>query len=50
MEFTRLNPLTGEVASSAKAMKASDIPAIAAKAQAGLPSGRRWGRMPAARC
>ncbi len=32
MEFTRINPLTGEVASSATAMKAGDMPAIAAKA------------------
>lgn len=34
MEFCRLSPLTGEVASSAAAMKAADIPAIAAKADA----------------
>jgi acyl-CoA reductase-like NAD-dependent aldehyde dehydrogenase len=32
MEFTRINPLTGEVASSAAAMKASDMPALTAKA------------------
>ena len=38
MEFTRLNPLTGEVASSAPAMKAADIPAIAAKAAAAFPA------------
>ena len=38
MEFTRLNPLTGEVASSAAAMKATDIPAIAAKAAAAFPA------------
>jgi len=38
MEFTRLNPLTGEVASSAAAMKAHDIPAIAAKAAAAFPA------------
>jgi acyl-CoA reductase-like NAD-dependent aldehyde dehydrogenase len=36
MEFTRLNPMTGAVASSAPAMKAGDIPAIAQKAQAGF--------------
>ncbi|MCW1403439.1 aldehyde dehydrogenase [Novosphingobium sp. MW5] len=42
MEFTRLNPLTGEVASSARAMKASDIPAIAAKAQEGFAV---WSKM-----
>jgi len=35
--FTRLNPLTGEVASSAVAMQASDIPAIAARAGAAFP-------------
>ena len=32
MEFARINPLTGEVASSATAMQASDMPAIVAKA------------------
>jgi benzaldehyde dehydrogenase (NAD) len=37
MLFDRINPLTGEVASSAKAMKASDMPAIAAKAAAAFP-------------
>lgn len=42
MEFTRLNPLTGEVASSAIAMNASDIPAIAAKAAAAFPA---WAAM-----
>ncbi|WP_439533524.1 aldehyde dehydrogenase [Polymorphobacter sp.] len=36
MQFTRLNPLTGEVASSAPAMKAADMPAIAAAAAAGF--------------
>lgn len=38
MNFQRLNPLTGEVASEAAAMKAADIPAIAAKAGAGFPA------------
>jgi benzaldehyde dehydrogenase (NAD) len=38
MEFTRLNPLTGEVASSAPAMTAADIPAIAARAAAAFPA------------
>ena len=38
MEFTRISPLTGEVASSALAMKAADIPAIAAKAAAAFPT------------
>lgn len=38
MEFTRLNPLTGEVASRAAAMKAGDIPAIAARAGAAFPA------------
>ncbi len=40
--FERRNPVTGEVASSAKAMKAGDIPAIAAKAQAGFAE---WSKM-----
>ncbi len=38
MEFTRINPLTGKVASSAKAMKASEMAAIAAKAAAAQPA------------
>ena len=38
MEFTRLNPLTGEVASSAPAMQAVDIPPITAKAAAAFPA------------
>ena len=38
MDFQRLNPLTGEVASSAKAMRAADIPAIAAHAAAAQPA------------
>ncbi|MFT4027255.1 MAG: aldehyde dehydrogenase [Novosphingobium sp.] len=42
MEFSRINPLTGEVASSAAAMKAADVPAIAAKAAAGFPA---WAAM-----
>jgi len=37
MEFTRLNPLTGDVASSASAMKAADIAPIAARAAAAFP-------------
>ena len=48
MKFTRLNPLTGEVASEAAAMQAEDMPALAEKAQAGFtqwsqvgPNGRR---------
>ncbi len=36
MNFERINPLTGEVASTAVAMKASDIPAIAESAQKGF--------------
>lgn len=36
MEFNRNNPLTGEVASSATAMKAADIAPIAAKAAEGF--------------
>ncbi|MEO6389249.1 MAG: aldehyde dehydrogenase [Croceibacterium sp.] len=36
MKFERINPLTGSAASSAEAMKAGDIAAIAAKAQGGF--------------
>jgi acyl-CoA reductase-like NAD-dependent aldehyde dehydrogenase len=42
MNFDRLNPLTGEVASSAEAMQAGDIPAIAARAQQGFAT---WSQM-----
>ncbi|MFM5894059.1 MAG: aldehyde dehydrogenase [Novosphingobium sp.] len=38
MEFTRINPITGDVASSAQAMKAADMPAIAARAGAAFPA------------
>ena len=38
MLFERLSPLTGEVASSATAMTAADIPAIAARAAAAFPA------------
>ena len=38
MEFSRINPLTGEVASSAPAMQAADVPAIAARAAAAFPA------------
>jgi benzaldehyde dehydrogenase (NAD) len=38
MNFDRINPLTGEVASTAQAMKAADIPAIAARAAAAFPA------------
>lgn len=41
-QFTRLNPMTGEVASQAEAMQAADIPAIAAKAQEGFAV---WSKM-----
>ncbi len=37
MDFTRLNPMTGAVASTAPAMKAGDVPAIAARAAAAFP-------------
>jgi len=36
MNFERMNPLTGEVATTAIAMQATDMPAIAEKAQAGF--------------
>ncbi|NOW46307.1 acyl-CoA reductase-like NAD-dependent aldehyde dehydrogenase [Novosphingobium sp. SG751A] len=42
MNFTRLNPMTGDVASSAVAMQAGDMAAIAAKAAAAQPA---WGAM-----
>jgi acyl-CoA reductase-like NAD-dependent aldehyde dehydrogenase len=38
MKFDRISPLTNQVVSSALAMKASDIPAIAAKAAAAFPA------------
>lgn len=38
MLFERLNPVTGEVASSAPAMTAADMPAIAARAAAAFPA------------
>lgn len=38
MQFERLNPLTGEIASSAPAMRAADIPAICDKAAAAFPA------------
>ena len=42
MTFTRLNPMTGAVASTAPAMKAGDVPAIAARAAAAFPA---WAAM-----
>jgi benzaldehyde dehydrogenase (NAD) len=36
MNFERINPITGEVASRAEAMQAADIPAIIEQAQAGF--------------
>src|SRR5690348_1705102 len=41
--FDRLNPMTGEVASSAPAMVASDIAAVAARAQEGFSAWSRLG-------
>ncbi len=38
MLFERMNPVTGEVASSATAMTAADMPAIAARAAAAFPA------------
>jgi len=38
MEFNRINPITGEVASSAPALKAGDVGAIAARAAAAFPA------------
>ncbi|GMM60322.1 aldehyde dehydrogenase [Novosphingobium pituita] len=42
MQFERHNPLTGAVASSAQAMQAAEIPAIAARAGAAFPA---WAEM-----
>jgi benzaldehyde dehydrogenase (NAD) len=42
MNFDRLNPLTGDVASSAPAMKVADMPAIVARAAAAFPA---WSAM-----
>jgi len=42
MKFERINPMTGEVASSAPAMKAADISAVAARAAAAFPA---WAAM-----
>ncbi|WP_296049589.1 aldehyde dehydrogenase [uncultured Alteromonas sp.] len=43
MKFTRLNPITGEVASEAEAMQAADMAAIAAKAQLGFETWSKVG-------
>jgi acyl-CoA reductase-like NAD-dependent aldehyde dehydrogenase len=42
MEFERINPLTGDIASTATAMQPSDIPAITARAAAAFPA---WAAM-----
>ncbi|MBF9151549.1 aldehyde dehydrogenase [Novosphingobium jiangmenense] len=42
MKFERLNPMTGAVASTAEAMQAVDIPAIAARAAGAFPA---WAAM-----
>lgn len=42
MNFDRINPLTGEVASSAAAMKAADIPAVVDAAEKGFAE---WSKM-----
>ena len=39
MNFERLNPLTGEVASKARAMQVSDLPAVVESAEAGF---KKW--------
>jgi len=43
MNFDRINPLTGEVASTAVAMQAADIPRICAKAEIGFASWSQQG-------
>ncbi|GFM30610.1 aldehyde dehydrogenase [Novosphingobium sp. PY1] len=42
MEFQRINPMTGEVASTARAMQADEMAAIAASAASAQP---QWGQM-----
>lgn len=42
MLFERINPLTGAVASTAQAMQAADVPAIASRAAAAFPA---WAEM-----
>jgi benzaldehyde dehydrogenase (NAD) len=42
MQFERINPITGDVASSAEAMTAADMPAIAARAAKAFPA---WAAM-----
>src|SRR5690606_24524149 len=42
MKFSRINPVTGDVASESDAMKAADVPAIAARAAAAFPT---WSAM-----
>ncbi|MXO65222.1 aldehyde dehydrogenase [Altericroceibacterium endophyticum] len=42
MKFERINPVTGDVASTAEAMKAGDIPAVTAKAAKGFAE---WSQM-----
>lgn len=43
MKFTRLNPITGEVASEAEAMQAADMAAVAARAQHGFEAWSKVG-------
>ena len=43
MNFERINPLTGDVASTATAMQVADIPAIAESAQQGFEAWSRVG-------
>ena len=43
MEFTRLNPITGAIASTAPAMQAAQMPAIAARAAAAQPAWAAFG-------
>ena len=43
MKFTRLNPVTGEVASEAEAMQAADMAAVAEKAQQGVEAWSKVG-------
>jgi benzaldehyde dehydrogenase (NAD) len=42
-QFTRINPITGDVASSASAMKAADVAPVAARAQQGFAAWSKLG-------
>jgi benzaldehyde dehydrogenase (NAD) len=49
-KFSRTNPVTGQLASEAEAMKAGDMAAIARKAHEGFVAWSQLGPMRAAPC